>query len=335
MAKIIQTRLRTVMRSTWLRVTVRSVVGGVVLVAVIAHVGTGPFLRGLLGLDGRTIGAALLLAAVATVAAAWRWRVIATRLGVELRWSTAVGMYYRSQFLNTVLPGGIVGDVHRAVAHGRGAESMHQTARAVAIERTAGQVVQLALAVVILALFGAEFEGYLVTAVAIGVGILVAALLVTATGARGRRVLLTEARELRAGLGSARASLQVAVASVIIIACHVATFAIAAAAVGESVPTPRMLALALVVLLGASIPLNIGGWGPREGIAGWAFTLAGFGASAGVAASTLFGVLAITSVAPGAIATVVFAARRGKTNAHAPVPVPVPVLTAMNLEKTS
>jgi uncharacterized membrane protein YbhN (UPF0104 family) len=353
MTKIIRTRLRQAMRSTWLRLTTRLVVGVGVLIAVIAHVGTGPLLHGLQSLNGGTIGAALLLTAVATAAAAWRWRVIATRLGVELRWWTAVGMYYQSQFLNTVLPGGIVGDVHRAVARGRSPESIERTARAVAMERTAGQVVQFALALIVLACFGAEFEGYLLATLAIGLGVIVVALLVTtAASVRGRRALLHEARELRAGLGSVRASVHVAIASVIVVACHLATFTIATAAVGESVPPPQMLTLAFVILLGASIPLNIGGWGPREGIAGWAFALAGFDASAGVAASTLFGVLAITSVVPGAILTVVFTARKRKANDTVPrtaprssrseppatpraLTAPVPVLTARNQETTS
>ncbi len=353
MTKIIRTRLRRAMRSTWLRLTTRLVVGVGVLIAVIAQVGTGPLLHGLHSLDGRTIGAALLLTAVATAAAAWRWRVIATRLGVELRWWTAVGMYYQSQFLNTVLPGGIAGDVHRAVARGRSPESIKRTARAVAMERTAGQVVQLALALMVLACFGAEFEGYLLAALAIGLGMIVVALLLTtAASVRGRRALLHEAGELRAVLGSVRTSVQVAITSIIVIACHVTTFTIATAAVGESVPPPQMLTLAFVILLGASIPLNIGGWGPREGIAGWAFALAGFGASAGVAASTLFGVLAIISVAPGAIVAVIFAVRQRKANdavpstaprsslreslamPHAPT-APVLVLSARNEEKTS
>ncbi|MCU1506345.1 MAG: flippase-like protein [Microbacteriaceae bacterium] len=350
---MIRTRLRQAMQSPWLRLTTRLVVGVGVLIAVIAHVGTGPLLHGLHSLDGRTIGAALLLAAVATTAAAWRWRLIATRLGVELRWSTAVGMYYQSQFLNTMLPGGIVGDVHRAVARGQSPEMIKQSARAVATERTAGQAVQLVMALVVLACFGAEFEGYLLVTVAMGLGMIVVALLVmTGASVRWHRALLHEARELRAGLGSVRASVQVAIASIIVIACHVATFAIATAAVGARVPPPQMLTLAFVILLGASIPLNIGGWGPREGIAGWAFALAGFDASAGVAASTLFGVLAITSVVPGAIATVVFAARRRKANDAVPrtahrsglsespatpraLTAPLPVLTARNQEKIS
>ena len=336
MTTSIRTRLRQVMRSAWLRLTTRLVVGAGVLIAVFTQVGTGPFLRGLLSLDGRTIGAAILLAAVATAAAAWRWRLIATRLGVELRWSTAVGRYYQSQFLNTVLPGGIVGDVHRAVGHGQRAESIKQTARSVAIERIAGQVVQLALALIVLAWFGTEFEGYLLAALAIGLGTIVVVLLVTTVASvRARRVLLHEVRELRAGLGSVRVSVQVAIASVIVIACHVATLSIATAAVGQSVPPLRMLPLACVILIGASIPLNVGGWGPREGIAGWAFALAGFGASAGVAASTLFGALAIISFAPGAILTAVSAVRRRKAKDAAPLLVLVPVRTARNQEKTS
>jgi uncharacterized membrane protein YbhN (UPF0104 family) len=321
MTGTIRARLRQAMRSTWLRRTTRLVVGAAVLIAVIAHVGTGPMLHGLESLDGRTISAALLLTAVATVAATWRWRLIATRLGVELRWSTAVGMYYQSQFLNTVLPGGIVGDVHRAVAGGQGPESIKQSARAVAMERTAGQVVQLALALIVLACFGAVFEGYLLVALAIGLGLIVVALLVlTVASERGRRALLREARELRAGFGSFRSTVQVVIASVIVIACHVATFAMATAAVGARVPPLQMLTLAFAILLGASIPLNIGGWGPREGIAGWAFAVAGFGASAGVAASTLFGALAMISVAPGAIVAVVSAIRRRAADGVAPRP---------------
>jgi glycosyltransferase 2 family protein len=130
------------------------------------------------------------------------------------------------------------------------------------------------------------------------------------TSSHARSALRFEARELRAGLGSMRVSLQVATASVVVIACHVTTFIIAAEAVGAKAPPLQLVTLALVVLLGASIPLSVGGWGPREGVAGWAFALAGLGASAGVSASTLFGALTIIAVSPGAVVTVVAAVRR-------------------------
>ena len=297
-------RAREVLSSRGIRLTTRLIVGGGVLLAIVARVGTGPFLHGLQSLNAPTIGAALVLAAVATAAAAWRWQLIARRLGVGLPWSTAVGMYYQSQFFNSLLPGGVIGDVHRAVAHGRSTENLSSASRAVALERAAGQVVQLALALLVLAFFGAEFEGFLLAAITIGLAALaVAVTTAAALSVRVRRALRIEADELRAGLGSPSASVQAVLASIVVVGCHVATFAIATAAVGASVPPQRMLTLAFVVLLAASVPLNIGGWGPREGMAAWAFALAGYSASAGVAASTLFGVLAIIAIVPGVIAT--------------------------------
>jgi hypothetical protein len=47
------------------------------------------------------------------------------------------------------------------------------------------------------------------------------------------------------------------------------------------------------------IPLSIGGWGLREGVAAWAFAAAGFGAAAGVTIATLYAVLMLVAVAPG------------------------------------
>ena len=311
MTHAIRTLLRRAVHSPGFRRTARLIVGGGILVGVGAHVGADPFITGILSLNGANIVAALLLAAAATVAAAWRWQLIASRLGIPLRLPTAVGMYYQSQFVNMMLPGGIIGDIRRAVTRVPSGTRLVHAARAVAIERFSGQAVQLALTLMVLAYLGTEIEGILLPALGIGFGVVIGALAAaSAASARVRRALLREAHELRAALGSIRTAVQVTIASVIVIGCHVATFTIATAAVGERVPVGPMLTLALVVLLGAGVPVNIGGWGPREGIAGWAFALTGFGASAGVAASTLFGVLAIISIAPGAIVAAVSAARR-------------------------
>jgi len=292
-------------------------------------VGTGPLLTGILSIDARTIAAALALSAVATAAAAWRWCVIATRLGLDLSWATALGRYYQSQFLNTVIPGGIMGDVHRAVGHGQNVGSLAQSARAVMIERTAGQLVQIFLSLIIFLFVGAQFVGLLLAGVAVVLGIIVVGLAVAVLPyPRGRAAVIREVRELRAGLGSLRALAQVSIASVIVISCHVVTFAIATAAIGVTVSGGQQLVLALLVLLGASIPFSIGGWGPREGIAGWSFAMAGFGASAGVAASALFGVLTIIAVAPGAVVTLVSVIRK-RTSARFEAG---PVLVAQDLE---
>jgi glycosyltransferase 2 family protein len=67
-----------------------------------------------------------------------------------------------------------------------------------------------------------------------------------------------------------------------------------------TVPPVRMLPLALLVLLAMSVPANIAGWGPREGVAAWAFGAAGLGASQGVTVAVAYGVLAFVACLPGA-----------------------------------
>jgi uncharacterized membrane protein YbhN (UPF0104 family) len=122
-------------------VTIRLAVAAGTLAFLAWHLGTGPFLDGLRAVDAEALAAAGGLAVITTVCCAWRWRVVARDLGVDLPLGTAVASYYRSLFLNVTLPGGVVGDVHRGISHGL---------RAVVWERSAGQVVQIVLTVTVL-----------------------------------------------------------------------------------------------------------------------------------------------------------------------------------------
>jgi hypothetical protein len=93
---------------------------------------------------------------------------------------------------------------------------------------------------------------------------------------------------------------QLALASVLVVAGHTATFVIAARVAGSTAPLGELVALLMVVQTAMVIPLSIGGWGLREGAAAWAFGAAGLGAATGVTIATLYAVLMLTAVAPGA-----------------------------------
>jgi hypothetical protein len=54
----------------------------------------------------------------------------------------------------------------------------------------------------------------------------------------------------------------------------------------------------MLVLLATAVPTNIGGWGPREGVAAWAFGAAGLGAAQGVATGTVYGLLSLAAISP-------------------------------------
>jgi uncharacterized membrane protein YbhN (UPF0104 family) len=100
----------------------------------------------------------------------------------------------------------------------------------------------------------------------------------------------------------------VVLASLVATAGYVATLVLAARAVGVDASVATLVPLALVVLVAAGLPLNLAGWGPREGTAAWAFAAAGLGASAGMAAAVAYGAIVLVANLPGL--AVLAAARR-------------------------
>jgi uncharacterized membrane protein YbhN (UPF0104 family) len=290
---------------------VRAVGGAAILGAVVWWVGTGPFVVGLSAVDAPAAAAALGAGAVATVCCAWRWRVTAAAAGVALPWRGALAAYYQSQFLNATLPTGVVGDVERAVRHGRGIGDLRLGTRVVLAERGTGLAAQVALAAAALLLVPPPLSlpwlpAALVTAVVAGV-----AVLVTFAPAATRAVAPSGgatgiAGPLRVGGGptwGARAAgaAVVAASSGVALAGHLAVFLIAARAAGAGAPLASLLPLTLLALLAMAVPLSIAGWGPREGVAAWVFGAAGLGATQGVAAAVAYGVLSLIGVLPGAL----------------------------------
>lgn len=307
------------------------VLGGAAILAVLLwRLGTGPFLRGLRVVDARALAAGTGIGALTTLGCAWRWRQVARGLGVRLPLGTAVAAYYRSQFLNTTLPGGILGDVHRAVRHGQEVGDLGRGIRAAVLDRFAGQVVQVAVAVVVLVALPSPVRahGSVVLAVAGAVGVLaLLPLAVPRSGAaRLSRVRRAVAADLRDGLLNPRTGPGITLASTLVVAGHLATFLIAARTAGAAAPLTRLVPLGLLVLLAMGVPLNVGGFGPREGVAAWAFAAAGMTATLGVATGVVYGVLVLVASLPGAVVLIVAwprGPRRRAESAAEELPVPV------------
>ncbi len=254
----------------------RALVGALVLVVALWWVGPRTLLAALAAVDLRTVAVALGCTLVATVASAWRWTLLARRAGLDLRVVDAVRAYYRSQLLNATLPFGVIGDVDRAVRHGRSASHLGLAGRTVVADRVLGQSVALLLT-------GA--------AVASAPALVPAGLGRVAPWAAGGCLLALLVLLARAP-GIVLSSLVVAVA-------HALTFVVAARSVGAQAPVSTLIPLALLVLAGGALPLNLAGWGPREGVAAWAFAAAGLGAATGVSAAVVHGVVTLLAVSPG------------------------------------
>jgi uncharacterized membrane protein YbhN (UPF0104 family) len=284
----------------------RVLTGAGILAVLVWRLGTGAFADGLRVIDGPSVLAALGFGLATTLAAAGRWCLVTRRLGLRLALPTAVADYYRSQFLNTVLPGGVLGDVHRAVRHGRDEGDLGRGVRGVAIERTGGQVVLAATGVAVLVTYPGV-AGRLAVPLAVAVP---CALLLLAMACRARRTALWRRlvtpvlRDVRLGLLARDTWPGVLALSAACLAGHLTLFVVAARVAGVTAPLPRLLPLMVAALFAMGLPVNVGGWGPREGVAAWAFAAAGLGAGPGVTVAVVYGVLTFVSCLPGAVVLV-------------------------------
>jgi uncharacterized membrane protein YbhN (UPF0104 family) len=284
----------------------RRLAGCGILAVVVWRLGPGPFLAGLRQIDVRALLAVLSITLLTTVCSAWRWRTVARGLGADFSLRAAIPAYYRSQFINSALPGGVLGDVHRGVRQGLDAGDVGRGLRAVMWERAAGQAVLVVVSGTLLLVLDSPVHdrmGWIAGAAVCAA--LCVALVPKVLPRRGRsrwaRIVDTTLADVRDGLLARRAWPVVTVASVLVAVGHTGTFLVAAWTTGTDASLALLLPLALLVLLAMGLPLNVGGWGPREGAAAWVFGAAGLGAAQGVAAATAYGVMAFVATLPGAL----------------------------------
>ncbi len=293
----------------------RALAGVGILAVVIWRVGAGSFLDGLREVDVPAVLAALGIGVVTTVVCALRWCVVARHLGLTLPLRRAVADYYRALFLNVVLPTGVLGDVQRAVRHGRDSKDVGRGVRAVVLERTGGQIVLFVLCLVLLlvqpAVAGAVVRDLASPAVAaIAGGVLVLILVVAATalwgkhGSAWRRGVATTLADVRTGLLSRDTWPAVVLLSAVVLAGHIALFLVAARTAGTHASFGQLLTPIVLTLLASGLPVNIGGWGPRESVSVLAFQVAGLGAGQGLTVAVLYGVLTFAGSLPGAVVLV-------------------------------
>jgi uncharacterized membrane protein YbhN (UPF0104 family) len=319
----------------WLRL-----LGGATILAVLLwRLGTGAFLDGVRVIDAPALLLAFGIGVATTAFSAWRWCLVARGLGLRLSLRGAVADYYKALFLNAALPGGVLGDVDRAVSHGKDEGDVGRSVRAVVLERTAGQIVLIGVGVTVLVTVPSPvltlLEKHGAVAAVVTAGIAAAGVLVLLAcrrlrqgGSRIAAAVRTGVAEIRTGLLARRNWPGVTLASTVVLAGHLATFVVAARVAGSDASLARLTPLMLLALLAMSLPLNIGGWGPREAVTAWAFGAAGLSATQGLTIAVVYGLFAFVAALPGAVVLVVRAAARLRTVRASAVRAVVPVSPA-------
>ncbi len=237
---------------------------------------------------------------------AFRWRLTAGRLGLDLPFGVALREYYLATFLNQVLPGSVMGDASRAWRHTRAGDGapVGPVLRAVILERASGQAVMAATAALSLASMPLAFAIAPRSLLLLGAGICGATVLFAFLVRRRLPSLGPLASEWedvhKALLARDVFPLQLAT-SALVVASLLAMYVVAAKAIGVDTPVMTLLPLVAPVLMSMLIPGTVAGWGIREATAAAVWAAVGLTAVDGVAISAAYGVVVLISTLPGGL----------------------------------
>ncbi len=278
-----------------MRRAVNIIVSVVVLALVLWWADTGAVVGRLRGASPTWLALAGLALTVVTLLMAKRWQIIAHAVEIDIDYARAVAEYYIAQLVNLVLPGGVVGDVARAVRV-RQKGDLTRAAQSVAADRIVGQVVMftaLGFGLIIALLVPGGIAWPAVTWIGIAAGIGMGAVV----SVLSRRDGVT-ARFLRLILRLLQ-NLRLLALSLLIAVLLIFSLYACARATGTAIPHTGWFTLIPLVLSAMLVPLSIGGWGWREGAAAALFPLIGASSDAGIAMGIAFGGVMMIAALPG------------------------------------
>jgi len=261
------------------------------------------------------IALSLVLLLIQMLLIALRWREIALVCGTTLPVAKSLRYSFIGQFFSQVLPSTVGGDAVRIWLLARGGAGWPTAIYSVLIDRVVG-VSALAIMVVTCLPWTLNLVHDSIARAAlalIGFGALGAAVVFLGLGVQHLRAMqrwwltrhLATASRLAGRLCRSVSGIRVAALSLTI---HLLTVTVAwgaAMAAHASVEFAQALFLVLPVILIATIPISIAGWGVRESAMILAFSYAGLAESDGLIVSILFGA---ATLGVGAIGGIVWVA---------------------------
>jgi len=231
---------------------------------------------------------------LATWSMARRWQITARLLKLDISYPHALKEYYVAQLINSVLPGGVLGDIGRAFRL-RDKGDLVRAGQSVFLERLIGQIAMFSI--MALGFAGALFLPggldwpWTVASVLISGALVGAVCVLLAYAAKAiRSAVIFVGRMLFRRAIFLHAFLAAFLLIVSLYACARAT--------GTLIPPEGWLTILPLVFCAMLVPLSIAGWGWREGAAAALFPLIGASPSAGVAMGISYGAMMLLATLP-------------------------------------
>jgi uncharacterized membrane protein YbhN (UPF0104 family) len=241
----------------------------------------------------------------------WRWRILIGQLNARMAPGLAARLFFEGQFFNQALPSTVGGDGVRMYRAYRNGLALEPAVSSVILDRVVGLTALVLLVAAAQPMFyervadpAARIAFTAIFAVA-AAGIVVLLCL----GALPQRLrhlsvvrgLISLSRASRAAFSRPAVLAPVLLLSVAGHLCIVAVFFVTSVNLGLGVTFLDCLVMVPSVLLLATVPISVAGWGVREGAMVTAFGLIGVPPGGAAAVSVLFGFALIAASLPGGV----------------------------------
>jgi glycosyltransferase 2 family protein len=240
-----------------------------------------------------------------------RWLVVARICQIQMSWWRSFQWTMIGHFFNQIFLSSVGGDVVRGVLAGRGIDDMGGAFSSIALERIVGFIALLALIAVGQPLLIARLHDGSLSHVALAMVLVSLCALAAAfffvkfVGDRRAGRLQAAAHRFASDTRRLIASpLLTGVALLVSLVMHGSNLVLIAAVANQLGADISLLDVFLVVptiILIASLPISIGGWGVREAALAVGFSALGQPASVAVTTSLIIGLANLVSALPGAI----------------------------------
>lgn len=297
---------------TRLLTLLKAVVGLGLIVLVVCQADWPRLVDVLSGTDLALFAAACAAHAAAIAANAWRWMVVTRHLGTPMGPRDALVGSFEANFFNQFLPSSVGGDPIKALRAYDAGAGPGQALLGVLIDRAYGLWFMTLCVVVLMAGFQSPVEStpaFPVIAIAAALAA-VGAIAAVGVGALPLEHVLPRWLSplwalVKGFSGLARHPVrlaEVAASLVISNAMILASFIVCGRALGLAIGPVDGALVMFGMLLAAMIPVSLGGWGVREGVAVLLLTATGASAAQAVAVSFLFGLaMSVVALAGGAM----------------------------------
>tara|TARA_Y100000590_G_scaffold115336_2_gene131618 strand:- start:1560 stop:2456 length:897 start_codon:yes stop_codon:yes gene_type:complete len=263
------------------------------------------FLRLIQVIELKYIAIVIVISILQYIFSAYRWMYISKFTNLEISFSYSLKFYYISNFLNNVLPGGILGDLYRIYHTSEDKRKLIELGKSfqsVLFERLSGQLVLFIVFLTSLTFYFLFYEKY----VAFFYLLLMMSIIIII----GKLLLRKKFKNFfkRNIFGKNFSSIfsgsifwQHFFYSFFVISSYISIYVITALSLKLNIDYFSFLVFTPLILFSMSIPISVGGWGVREVTALLVSFLLGLSASASVTVSIVYGLLNFLCSLPGLI----------------------------------